>query len=242
MKVSFPILRFKEQVEMISAIVNTVSVILGSIIGLILKKGLPEKLSTALFTGLGLCTLYIGISGSLKGENVLIAIISIAIGAIIGTLLDLDEKLNNLGKWIENKFNNSDKNNVSIAQGFVTASLLFCTGAMTIVGSLQSGLTGNHDMIFAKSLLDFIAAIVLTSSMGIGVAFASVFVLIYQGAIVLFAQFLEPFLTQTVINEMTCTGSLLIIALGLNMLKVTDIKVMNYIIAIFIPIILCIFM
>ena len=226
---------------MISAIVNTLAVIAGSLIGIIFRKGLPEKLTNAVFTGLGLCTLYIGISGSLKGENVLIAIISIAIGAIIGTLLDLDGKLNKLGKWVESKFNKG-KQNVSIAQGFVTASLLFCTGAMTIVGSLQSGLTGNHDMIFAKSLLDFIAAIVLTSSMGVGVAFAAVFVLIYQGAIVLFAQFLEPVLTQTVINEMTCVGSLLIIALGLNMLKVTDIKVMNYIFAIFIPIIICMFM
>jgi len=226
---------------MLGTIVNTAAVIIGGFIGLLLQKGLPEKIAQTVMAGLGLCTLYIGISGCLKGENTIVTILSIVIGSIIGEVLDLDKALSHLGKALEGKFKKEGQK-TSIAEGFITASLLFCVGAMTIVGSLQSGLTGNHEMLFAKSMLDFVAAIIFASSLGIGVLFSSVFVLIYQGSITLLAGFISPYLGDAVIAEMTCVGSLLIIGLALNMLNITKIKVMNYIPAIFLPIILCRFL
>ena len=151
----------------------------------------------------------------------------------------MEDKINRLGKWLENKFKSKNGKTVSVAEGFVTASLLFCVGAMTIIGSLQSGLQGNHEMLFNKSMLDFVAAAIFASSLGIGVMFAAVFVFVYQGSITLLAQWIAPFLSDTVIAEMTCVGSVIIIGLGLNMLGVTKLKVMNFVPAIFIPIILC---
>ncbi len=229
---------------MLGTIVNTIAVIIGAAIGLLLKKGLPEKMADTLMKGLGLCTLFLGISGSLKGENSLILIISVVIGTVIGELLDLEGKVNGLGKWVEKRFQNkkSQDGKTSVAEGFVTASLLFCVGAMAIVGSLQSGLQGNHEMLYNKSTLDFVAAIIFASSLGIGVVFSAAFVFVYQGAITLLAQWISPFLTDTVINEMTCVGSVIIIGLAFNMLGITKLRVMNYVPAIFIPIILCMFM
>lgn len=227
---------------MLGTIVNTVAVIIGAAIGMLLKKGLPEKLSDTMMKGLGLCTLYLGISGSLKGENSLILIISMVVGALIGEGIDLDAKLNQFGTWLENKFKSKEGGKVSIAEGFVSASLLFCVGAMTIVGSLQSGLQGNHEMLFNKSMLDFVAAIIFASSMGVGVMLSAAFVFVYQGAITLAAQWVVPFLTDTIIAEMTCAGSVIIIGIGLNLLGITKLKVMNYVPAIFIPILLCQFM
>ncbi len=227
---------------MLGTIVNTIAVIIGASIGLLLKKGLPENLEDTMMKGLGLCTLFLGIRGSLEGNNSLILIISMVVGALIGEGIDLDEKLNRFGKWLENKFKSKDGDKVSIAEGFVSASLLFCVGAMTVVGSLQSGLMGNHEMLFNKSMLDFVAAIIFASSMGIGVLFSAAFVLVYQGAITLAAQWVAPFLTDTIIAEMTCVGSVIIIGIGLNLLGITKLKVMNYVPAIFIPILLCQFM
>ena len=227
---------------MLGTIVNTIAVIIGASIGQLLKKGLPENLEDTMMKGLGLCTLFLGIRGSLEGNNSLILIISMVVGALIGEGIDLDEKLNRFGKWLENKFKSKDGDKVSIAEGFVSASLLFCVGAMTVVGSLQSGLQGNHEMLFNKSMLDFVAAIIFASSMGIGVLFSAAFVLVYQGAITLAAQWVAPFLTDTIIAEMTCVGSVIIIGIGLNLLGITKLKVMNYVPAIFIPILLCQFM
>ncbi|MBE5893960.1 MAG: DUF554 domain-containing protein [Lachnospiraceae bacterium] len=225
---------------MLGTIVNTIAVIIGAFIGLGLKKGLPEKMADTLMKGLGLCTLFLGISGSLSGENSMVLIISIVIGTLIGEGVDLEDKVNKLGLWVEKKFGAKEdtKKKTSIAEGFVTASLLFCVGAMTIVGSLQSGLQGNHEMLFNKSMLDFVAAIIFASSLGIGVAFAAAFVFVYQGVITLMAQWIAPFLNDTVIGEMTCVGSVIIIGLALNMLNITKLRVMNYVPAIFVPIIL----
>lgn len=226
---------------MLGTIVNTVAVIIGGSLGLILSSRFPKKLSDALMKALGLCTLLIGITGILKGENQLITIISMAVGTIIGELLDLDGRLNRAGLFIQSKFKGRN-GRVSVAEGFVNASLLFCVGAMSIVGSLQSGLTGNNEMIFTKSLLDFTSSIIFASTLGIGVLFSAAPVFIYQGAIVLLAQWLAPYLTDSVVSEMTCAGSLIIIGLALNMLGITKLKVMNYVPAIFLPIILCLFM
>lgn len=227
---------------MLGTIVNTAAVLVGACVGMLLKKGLPERLADTLMKGLGLCTLFLGISGSLKGDNSMILIISMVAGALIGEGVDLEDKVNRLGKWLENRFKSRKGSQVSIAEGFVTASLLFCVGAMTIVGSLQSGLLGNHEMLFNKSMLDFVAAIIFASTLGAGVIFSAAFVFLYQGAITLLAGWVAPFLTDRVIGEMTCVGSVIIIGLALNMLGITKLRVMNYVPAIFIPILLCMFL
>ena len=203
------------------------------------------RLLTVAAMTVALCVLFLGISGSLKGQNSLITILSMVIGAIFGELLDLDKRMHHLGDWVQKKTERLVKHDdgaPSIADGFVTASLLFCVGAMAIVGALQDGLTGDHTTLFAKSLLDGISSVVFAASLGVGVAFSAVAVFLYQGIIALAASFLSPLLGDAVIAEMTCVGSLLIVALGLNMLDLTKIKVMNLVPAIFLPILLCLFM
>lgn len=227
---------------MLGTFVNAGAIIIGAVIGMLLKKSLKEKMMDTLMKGLGLCTIFLGISGSLKGENSLILILSIVIGTLIGEGLDLEDKVNRLGLWIESKFKNHTNSQDSIAEGFVTASLLFCVGALAIIGSLQSGLRGNNEVLFNKSMIDFAAAVIFGSTLGIGVIFSSVLVLMYQGTITLLAQWIAPFLTDTVINEMTCVGSVIIIGLGLNMIGLTKFRVMNYVPAIFLPIIICMFL
>lgn len=235
---------------MLGTIVNAAAIVLGGAIGLLLKKGLPKKMADTLMVGLGLCTLYIGISGCLAGENTLVLIVSIVVGTIIGEAIDLDDKINRLGKFLEKKFSGKTEEaakeeqakKVSLAEGFVTSSLLFCVGAMAIVGSLQSGLTGNHETLFAKSMLDFVAAIIFASTLGAGVMLSASLLFLYQGSITLLAQFIEPFLTDPVIAEMNCVGNVIIIGLAMNMLGISKFKVMNFVPAIFLPILLCRFM
>ncbi len=223
---------------MIAVIVNTLAVLIGSTIGLMLKKGIPERITDTLMKGLGLCTLYIGWAGTMKGQNTLVLILSIAIGIVIGEGIDLDDKINRFAKGIEMRFQKGG-GEVSLAEGFVTASLLFCVGAMTIVGSLQAGLSGNYEMLFTKSVLDFISSMIFASSLGIGVTLAAGLVFVFQGGIVLLAQFIAPFLTDTVIAEMVCSGSLIIFAMGLNIVGITKLKVLNFLPAIFLPIGIC---
>lgn len=226
---------------MLGTIVNSITVIVGCLVGLIVKGRLTEKISTTIMNGLALCTLYIGISGALNGGDTLIMIISVAIGALIGEIIDIDKWLNKLGYYLESKFKNKKESNISIAEGFITSSLLFCVGAMAIVGSLESGLRGNHDTLFTKSILDGISSIIFTSSLGIGVIFSAVTVFVYQGSITLGAGLLSGVLSTSVITNMSAVGGLFIIGLGLNMLGVTKIKIANLLPAIFLPIIFQIF-
>ncbi len=230
---------------MLGTIVNSSAIIGGCLVGLVVKGRLTEKISTTIMNGLALCVLYIGISGVLKGNDTLQIIICIAIGALIGEIIDIDKMLNDLGNAIENKVNskknNASKDRISIAEGFVTSSLLFCVGAMAVVGSLESGLQGNNTTLFAKSILDGISSIIFASSLGIGVMLSSVAILIYQGSITLLAGVLSTVLTDTVIANMSAVGSLLIVGLGFNMLGITKIKVANLLPAIFIPIIYALF-
>ncbi len=225
---------------MLGTVVNAVGVIVGSVIGLLLGRALPVRLGESIMKALGLCVLYIGISGALKGSNTLVLIISVVLGTLIGEAVDLDGLLHRLGKRIESHFGakltapDGGVASGSIAQGFVTASLVFCVGAMSIVGSLQSGLTGEHTTIFLKSALDFTASIIFASQLGAGVALSAVIILAYQGSIVLLSRWIAPFLSDAVIAEMTCAGSVLIIGIALNMLGITKLKVMNYVPAIFV--------
>ena len=222
-------------------LVNSLTIIAGTVIGMLLGKFIPERMSDAISKGVALCVLYIGIDGMLAGENTLVAIISTVIGAIIGELLRLDDRMHDLGDWVERRFAKSGAKG-SISEGFVSASLLFCVGAMAIMGSLDSGLLRDHSTLYAKATLDGITSIVYGSTMGVGVALSAVPIFLYQGAIALGASFIEPFLTPEVIAEMKCVGSILITGLSLNLLGLTKIKVVNYVPAIFLPILLCTFM
>lgn len=228
---------------LIGTLVNTGTVIAGSLIGLFLGNILPQRLQDTVMKGLGLCTLFIGITGLMGGENALITVLSMAIGAVIGELLDLDRHLNRFAEKLEKRFKR-DGAKTSLAEGFVTASLVFCVGAMTIMGALNDGLTGDHTMLFTKATLDFISSIIFASSLGLGVLLAAVAVLVIEGGIACLAGVVAPLLQYdaAVIPEMTVVGSLLIVGLGLNLLGITKLKVMNYLPAIFLPILLCLFM
>ena len=165
---------------MLAVLVNTLAVLLGSTVGLLARKGIPEKVSGAIMTAISLCTLYAGVSGMLKGENTLVLIVSMVLGTAAGTLLDLDGALARLGKAIESRFRRTD-GKTSVAEGFVTASLLFCIGAMTFVGCINAGLRQDYELLFTKSLLDCICSCMLSVTLGIGVLCSSGFVLVFQG-------------------------------------------------------------
>ena len=216
---------------MLGVIVNVITVIIGSCIGLLFKKGIPERVSTAAMIGLGACTLYIGISGSMCGENVLIVIASVVLGAISGTLLNIDGAINKLANTVETKFK-KDGQNVSVAEGLVTATLLFCVGSMTVTGSIQAGLTGDNTVLITKATLDLVSSMMLASSLGVGVLLASVTVFIIQGGLVLLAGLISPFMSTGAINETTCAGSILIIMIGTNLMGITKIKVADFLPAI----------
>ncbi len=212
---------------MLGVIVNMLAAVVGGTLGTIFKKGIPEKITNSIMIAVGLCVVYIGIDGALKGENTLVLIISMLVGTAIGSLIDIDDKINRLGKWVENKFNKGEKK-VSIAEGFVTATLLFCVGSMTVVGSLNAGLLGDNQMLYTKSLLDLISGTMIAASCGIGVIFSAIPILVFQGGIVMLAELLSGVLNDAAINEMTCVGSVIIIALGLNLVGISKFKVANF--------------
>ena len=226
----------------LGTIVNTIAVILGAAIGLLFKKVLPKKLGDALVLAVGLCVLYIGVEGTLKCTNPLVMIISMVLGATVGTLLDLDGKIQRLGEKVEKKLDKNADGRSTFGAAFVQSFLLFCVGAMTVTGSIQSGLTGDNTILFSKSVLDFVSSIIYASTMGAGVFLSAPALLIYQGAITLVSAAAGDVLTGYMISEMTAVGSLLIVGISLNMLGITKLKLMDYIPAIFFPILLCLFM
>ena len=223
---------------MLGVIVNVITVIVGSCIGLLFKKGIPERVSSAAMIGLGACTFYIGVSGSLCGENVLILIASVVLGAIVGTLLGIDSAINRLASKVESRFKSSGAR-VSVAEGLVSATLLFCVGSMTVTGSIQAGLVGDNTVLITKAMLDLVSSMMLASSLGVGVLLAAVSVLVIQGGLVLLAGLLAPLMTASAINEMTCAGSLLIVMIGTNLMGITKIKVADFLPAIVFAPLIC---
>ena len=215
---------------MLGVIINVLTVIFGSSIGLLFKKGIPERVREAVMSGLGVCTLCIGIAGAIESRNALIMIASVVLGAIAGTLIGIDKGINKLANTIEARF--KKREGVSIAEGLVSATLLFCVGSMTLTGSLEAGLTGDSTVLITKALLDLFSSMMLASSLGIGVMLASVSVFVIQGSLVLAASLIAPLLSEGAINEMTAIGSLLIIMIGTNLLKITRLKVADYLPAI----------
>jgi uncharacterized membrane protein YqgA involved in biofilm formation len=226
----------------LGTIVNALAVILGATVGLLLKKALPKKLGEALVSAVALCVLFIGVEGALKCTNPLVMIISMVLGTIVGTLLDLDGKIHRLGEKVEKKFSKNGGEKSTFGAAFVQSFLLFCVGAMTVTGSIQSGLNGDNTILFSKSVLDFVSSIIYASTMGAGVYLSAPALLVYQGAITLIAAAAGAVLNPYMIAEMTAVGSLLIIGIALNMLGITKLKLMDYVPAIFFPILLCLFM
>jgi len=227
---------------LLGALTNGLAIILGGSFGLIFKRGLSEKVTNALMNALALCALYVGMEGLLSGDNMLIIILSMVLGTLIGEGLDLDLKVNQFGNKLETRFiQNKKGDSPSIAQGFISTSLIVCIGSMAIVGALQSGITGNHNILFAKAIIDGIISIVLASTLGLGVPLAGILVVVYEGGMALFASSLTPLLTESVIQNLTSVGSLLILGLAFNLLKITDLKVINYSPAIFMPILFGLF-
>ncbi len=219
---------------MLGTIVNTLAIIAGSLIGLLFGRFIPAKITQTLIHGVAFAVMVIGLKMAWKEDNFIILICSLALGGAMGELIRIEDRINGLGDWLEKRFL---KSGGGISKGFVTTSLLYCVGSMALVGALESGLTGSHDTLFAKSVLDGLGSIIFSASMGIGVLFSAVSVFVYQGAVTVGASFLKPFLTDSVISQMSAVGGLLILAMGFNMLDVVKIKVANLLPAIFLPLI-----
>ena len=219
---------------MLGTFVNCLAIIAGSMVGLLFKNGIPDRYNQTVMQAVGLAVLLVGLKTAIVSDDLLVIIISLALGALVGEGVGIEDRLERLGKFLETTFS---KGSGGFAQGFVTASLIYCVGSMAIVGSLESGLSGNHATLFAKSCLDGIVSIILSSSLGLGVMFSAVPVLLYQGAITLMASVLKPLLVPTVITQMSGVGGLLILGIGMNMLREKKIKVGNMLPAIFIPLV-----
>lgn len=219
---------------MLGTIVNVITILIGSLVGILLKKGIKEGYKDTIMNGVGLAVLVIGITGGIETNNTVLVVASLVLGSLIGEIIGIEDRLDKLGINMEKRLGKGDSN---FSKGFVTASLIFCIGAMAIVGSLESGLTGNHDTLFAKSVLDGITSMILASTLGIGVAFSAIAVFIYQGGITLLANLVKDIMTPDVVLEMSAVGGILIIAIGINILGIKKIKVGNMLPAIFIPII-----
>jgi hypothetical protein len=206
---------------------------MGGMLGLLFGQALPDKIKRTVIQGIGLSVLLIGGSMALQTKNPLVIIASLVIGGIMGEWIDIELRLQHLGQWLERKFSKNGQG-AGFTKAFVTTSLIYCVGAMAIMGSLESGLRGNHNILYAKSMLDGISAIVFASSMGVGVLVSAVPVFLYQGGITLAAGLLQGALSPQVITEMGATGGLLIVGLGINILEIKEIKVGNLLLGIFI--------
>jgi uncharacterized membrane protein YqgA involved in biofilm formation len=217
---------------LLGTIVNAVAILAGSLLGLLFRGFIPASYTKSVMQAISLAVILIGLKSALQTDALLVVIFSLALGTVAGEMLNIEGRLNHLGKWFQHRFSKSGE---GFAKGFVTASLVFCVGSMAIVGALESGLTANHQTLFAKSVLDGISSIVFASSMGIGVMLSAVAVLIYQGTITLLAAALKPLLTPDVVSQMSAVGGLLIMAIGINLMEIKKIKVGNMLPAIFVP-------
>lgn len=223
---------------LLGSFVNGAVVILCSILGALIKSRLPKRLCDTVMHGMALCIVFIGIDGALAGGDTLITIISMAVGGVIGELIDIDKYLNRFGAFLQSKLVKDSES--SFGEGFVSATLLICVGAWAITGAMDAGLRGEHSSFYAKAAVDGVACLIMATTLGVGVALSGVSVFVYQGGLALLSTLVAPYLTDTVITQMGCVGSLLIVAIGLNMLGLTKIKVVNLLPSVFIAAI-CVF-
>lgn len=219
---------------MIGTLINAAAIVAGTLLGLLLRKGIPQRMRETVMQGLALCVVLIGVSGAIKAGDTMCVIVSMVVGGLLGSAVNIELRLEQLGDFAQRKLLRGQEDN-TFAKGFVTASLVYCVGAMAIVGSMDSGLRGDHSTLIAKSALDGVSAIFFASTLGAGVGMSAVAVFVYQGAIALLATWIAPLLTDPIINEMSAVGSLLIIAIGLNMMYDKHISVGNMLPAIFVP-------
>jgi len=234
----------------LGTIVNVITIVIGSTLGIFLKKGIPERFKNTIMQAVGLAVIIIGISGTLQGiftvteegkldrRYITEMIIFLVIGSLIGEALKIEDGLDRLGIWFQNRFAGKESN---FAKGFVTASLVYVVGAMAIIGSLEDGLYGKIDILLAKSMLDGISSIIFSATLGIGVMFSGLSVLVYQGGITALAGVLKPLLSDVVVSQMSLVGSILILAIGFNLLEIKKFKVGNMLPAIFIPLVYSLF-
>ena len=220
---------------MLAVFVNVLTVIIGSILGLLFRKRLKEEHTKTIVACMGICTMVIGISGAIGTSNILIVLACLVVGTVLGELLKLEARLDGLGERLKKKV--SKNGDSRFTEGFVTASLLFCIGSMSIMGSFEAGLQGNYDIIFTKSLMDGIMAITFSATMGIGVAFSALTILVYQGGLTLLAGVIAPLLTDPIITEMSAVGGVMLIATGMNIVGLTKerIRVGNMLPALIFP-------
>lgn len=236
----------------LGTIVNFLAVLISGILGALIKKGVSKNMSDAIMAGMAVCVMFIGIDGALEaaptvvGEDswisnglvkVLVMIVSIAVGTFIGELIDIDKWVNRLGDSLEKRFSKDKESKGNFSRGFVSCSLLFCVGAMTVNGAIADAM-GNPDILLAKSVIDAIACFIMATTYGIGCAVSAFFVLIYQGLISLMGIGLVSVLPPESVTYMSVTGSLVIILVGLNVIGAVKVKTANMIPAIFMPIII----
>jgi len=209
---------------MVGTLVNVGAILVGGSIGLFFRSSIPKKYITIVFHGIGLFTLFVGVAMALKTENYLILIVSIVLGAVLGTLLKIEQGVNKVSDLVAKK---SKSDNNKFSEGLVSAFLLYCMGSMTILGSFEEGLGNAPNLLLAKSLMDGVSSVALAAGLGYGVLFSVVPLFIYQGGLTLFAQLLSKHLTDPIINELTAVGGLLLIGMGLNILEITKIKILD---------------
>ena len=233
----------------LGTLVNMAAILIGSGLGLLLKNGIPKRLQTTISSAVGLCLIFVGITGAIKGlmnvsgttfktKDTLVVVICMAVGAAIGEWLDLEQKMENLGDWVKSKLPRGASTS-NFTEAFVSTSLVFCIGAMAIVGSIEDSLNHDYTILFTKAVMDGVLSVVFAASMGIGVAFSMFPIGIYQGGITLLAGLVKPYLTDLMIGRLSCIGSILIFALGLNLTIGTKIKIANMLPAVFLPVIVC---
>ena len=218
-------------------IINVIAIVLGTMIGLFLKRGMSEKMSSHIMQGLALITFIIGLKGALVDQDMILLIVSISLGGYLGEMMQLEENIRKFAEWVQDKLSKEGAQN-QLAEGFVSAVLIFCVGAMAVMGSLEAGLRNNHGILITKALIDGFASIILTTTKGAGVMLSALAILLYEGGMMVLAQFVAPYLSESIVYAMSAVGSLLLVALGLNLLELTKIKVMNFLPAMFLPIVL----
>lgn len=223
---------------MLGALINFAAILAGATVGVFFRGGIPERFRIHIMQGLALCVMLIGIRGAIGAQDLLVVIFCMVLGGVLGEALDIEKRLQHLGDRAQKAFGGKQQSGSTFAQGFVTASLVYCIGAMAIVGALDSGLKGDHTTQIAKAMLDGLSAVIFASTLGPGVALSAVPVLIYQGGITLLSGLIAPWLTDGVIAEMSAVGGLLILAIGLNLLGVTKIRIGNFLPAVFLPLLI----
>lgn len=219
-------------------LINAAAVAASGVLGTLGGRFMPEKMKQTVLAATGLVSIGIGISGAIGSSNQLIPILSLVIGSVIGELLHIEDGVTRAGDWLQKRFGKSG----SITEGFVTGSLVFAVGAMAVMGSLESGLKNDHTILMTKSVIDMAGSVAFAGSLGIGVAFSALSILVLEGTVTLLASLLTGVLTDAVITEISVTGSLIIIGVGLNVLGLTKLRIMNMTPALLLPILLCRFM